>query len=172
MNATDCASKLLTFLEDYDLDGANIDFRDVSSFQNGAIEWITKFTLGLNDDKKASKYIFSHSVDIPLFDQSQYPMGDYSLIEKAVGQYIKFYNVRYWSSKSNFTTYKEFFSHGTSSVDALQKRGIPLSKIIIAKPSLYNATGYVRPDRLIHYYRKANAQLGWWGGAMFSPYIN
>jgi hypothetical protein len=51
------------------------------------------------------------------------------------------------------------------------QKGIPSNKIVIGKPSVYNATGYVRPNRLINYYRKANAELSWWGGAMFTPYI-
>jgi hypothetical protein len=61
---------------------------------------------------------------------------------------------------------------GALSVNSLSQSGILLSKIIVAKPSLYNATGFVRPNTLINYYRKANAELGWWGGAMFWPYIN
>ena len=61
---------------------------------------------------------------------------------------------------------------GTLSVANLAQKGIPLNKIVIAKPSLYNSTGFVRPEKLIQFYRKANSQLSWWGGAMFSPYID
>lgn len=132
---------------------------------------MTKFTLALKSSNN-SQYSLSHSVDVSLFNQSQYPMGDYTLIEKAVGQYINFYNIRYSSRESNFTNYKEIFSAGLLSVSGLSQRGIPINKIVVAKPSLYNITSFVRPDKLINYYRKANGQLGWWAGASFSPYIN
>jgi hypothetical protein len=105
LSATDCAGKLLSFIQTYDLDGANIDYQDVSSFQKGGIAWLTQFTLALNSNDNNTQYIFSHSVDASLFDRAKLPMGDYSLIEKAVGQYINFYNVRYSSSTLNFSSY-------------------------------------------------------------------
>jgi hypothetical protein len=169
LDAGDCASKLIAFLDDYGFDGANIDFQD--GISGDGIGWLTTFTLSLtaNDTKQ---YIFSHSVDIDFFDQAKYPTGDYSLIEKAVGKYINFYNIRYSSPKANFTSFKELFTMGTLSVTKLAKRGLPLNKIIISKPSLSNSTGYVPPGKLIYHFRKANAQLGWWGGAAFSPYLD
>lgn len=169
LDAADCASKLVAFLDDYGLDGANIDFQD--GISGDAIEWLTRFTLSVPVNA-TRQYIFSHSVDIDYFDQAQYPTGDYSLIEKAVGKNINFYNIRYVSPKANFTNYKEIFTMGTLSVAKLAKRGISLNKIIISKPSLYNSSGYVPPSRLIYHFRKANAQLGWWGGASFSPYLH
>ena len=123
------------FLDAYGFDGANIDFQDVLS--GDAIGWITIFTLSLNNNN-TKNYIFSHSVDIDFFDQIQYPTGDYSLIEKAVGNYINFYNIRYVSPKENFTTYKEIFTMGTLSVKGLVNKGILQNKIIIGKPSIYN----------------------------------
>lgn len=61
---------------------------------------------------------------------------------------------------------------GGLSVNSLVGKGIPLNKIVIGKPSLYNSSGFARPDSLINIYRKANAELNWWGGAMFYPYID
>jgi hypothetical protein len=135
LDAGECASELVAFLHDYGFDGANIDLQE--GISGDGIGWITRFTLSLNG-KNAKQYIFSHSVDIDLFDQKQNPTGDYTLIEKAVGKHIHFYNIRYVSLKSSFTNYKEIFSMGTLSVVGLAKRGFPLNKIIIGKPSLHN----------------------------------
>lgn len=169
LDAMDCAIKLVAFMDGFGFDGANIDFQE--GILGDGIGWITRFTLSLND-KNTKQYIFSHSVDIDLFDQKQYPTGDYTLIEKAVGKYINFYNIRYATPKGNFTNYKEIFAMGTLSVVGLAKKGFPLNKIIIGKPSLHNSSGYVPPGRLIYHFRKANAQFGWWGGAAFSPYLD
>jgi hypothetical protein len=116
--------------------------------------------------------IFSHTIQADIFDSVKYLHGDYSIIEKVVGQNIKFYNIKYYNSNSSLSSYKDIFTEGLFSVSNLAQRGIPANKIVIGKPSMYNATGFVRPNRLIHFYRRANAQLNWWGGAMFTPYIS
>ena len=80
MDAADCASKLSDFIETYGFDGANIDFKDLAPFQSEAIPWLTKFTLSLSSDNRNNRTIFSHSIDITLFDKALLPTGDYSLI--------------------------------------------------------------------------------------------
>lgn len=88
-----------------------------------------------------------------------------------MGKDIDFYNIRYATSKSNFTTYEEIFQSGANSVNNLVRKGVPINKIIIAKPSIFNQKGFTRPEKLLNFFKKANSALNWWGGVMFSPYI-
>jgi hypothetical protein len=93
----------------------------------------------------SSKIMVSHSIDVGLLDGGQYPTGDYSFVEKAVGKYIDFYNIRYVTAKSNFTTYEEIFQAGASSVNNLVRKGVPINKIVISKPAISTQRGFVRP---------------------------
>lgn len=172
LDPVNCSISLLSYIKDFGFDGVNIDFRDIVSFKGkGGLSWMTNFMLNIQSSNASSNIIVSHSIDVGLFDGGQYPTGDYSFIEKAVGKGIHFYNVRYVTAKSNFTSYDEIFQTGGSSVNTLIKKGVPTNKIVIAKPSVFNKIGFVRPNNLLRYFKRANLNLNWWAGAMFSPYI-
>jgi hypothetical protein len=146
LDPANCSISLLAYIKDYGFDGVNIDFRDVGSFKGkGGLSWMTNFMLNIQSSNVDSKIAVSHSIDVGLFDGGQYPTGDYSFIEKAVGRDIDFYNIRYATAKSNFTTYEEIFQSGVNSVNNLVRKGVPINKIIIAKPSTFNQKGFTRP---------------------------
>ena len=64
------------------------------------INWLTEFSLGLNQGKQ--DFMVTHTFDSRIFDASKYLQGDYSIIEKIAGKNIQFYNVRYHSPKGDF----------------------------------------------------------------------
>jgi len=61
---------------------------------------------------------------------------------------------------------------GKLSIISLAAKGIPINKMIIGKPSNCSVNGYIRPNILLQHFKTAHTDIGWWGGAMFTPYIS
>jgi hypothetical protein len=71
ISASECARSLSSFIDLYNFDGVNIDFRDKTAMKEGkGITWLTVFLLSLG---RVNNRVVSLSLDAELFDLARYP---------------------------------------------------------------------------------------------------
>jgi chitinase len=92
---TKTAQKLAQFVKDYDLDGVDVDYEDMTAMNsNKAEKWLITFQTELRR-QLPSPYIISHAPVAPWFTSANdYASGAYVKIHQAVGDTIDFYNVQ------------------------------------------------------------------------------
>ncbi|KAJ3054211.1 hypothetical protein HDU99_007825, partial [Rhizoclosmatium hyalinum] len=171
------ANQLADFVVNNLLDGADIDWEDNDSMNNGSGEaWLIKFTQTLRQRLPSPRYIISHAPQAPYFfeNKAQYPNGAYLTVHRAVGDLIDFYNVQFYNQGS--TDYEScgtllFNANGYftgTSLFEIAAKGVPLNKLVIGKPvtraGVVNS-GYMDPGTLSTCVSQAVAK-GWSGGVM------
>jgi chitinase len=174
-NPETIAEQLGKFVNDYELDGCDIDYEDNDAMEAGKGEdWLIKFTTKLRSiipDK-----IITHAPQGPYFKDDYYPKGGYVTVHKAVGDMIDFYNVQFYNQgNTQYNSYNELFisSSGFFSGTAVKQiiaKGVPSNKIVVGKPAAQADvmnTGYVSPSNLGTWTTRAFNELGWYAGVMF-----
>jgi hypothetical protein len=115
ISAQNCANALASFVDTYGFDGANLDFRDTQAFQEGKVlPWLTQFLLTLGHKQGRT---LSVTLNASLYNLSAYSTSDPAMIEKAVGDKIDFYALRYYGPTQAFSSYTEIFQEGAVSVE-------------------------------------------------------
>ena len=90
------ATNLAKFVNDYDLDGCDIDYEDNAAMEAGKGEaWLISFTTKLRS--LLPNKIISHAPQGPYFKNDYYPKGGYVTINQQVGNMIDFYNVQFYN---------------------------------------------------------------------------
>ncbi|KAG5640864.1 hypothetical protein DXG03_006806, partial [Asterophora parasitica] len=167
-NPVDLANNFAAFVKKYNLDGIDVDYEDFDAFNRGTAEaWIISFTRQLRVQLPAPTYIISHAPVAPWFVPNRWPGGGYLGIDKAVGSAIDWYNIQFYNQGQNeYTTCNNLLQTSSnvwpqSAVFQINKNGIPLSKIVIGKPTAGDASnGYIDPNTLAGCVGQAKNQ-GW-----------
>lgn len=93
-------------------------------------------------------------------------------LEKVVGDHIDYYVVKYYNDNRSYSSYVHLFQIGPQSVEQLAKRGIPLTKIVVGKPSNFSANGFVHGKTLIEWAKIAQKAMKWTTGIEVSPFVS
>lgn len=96
-----CAQKLATFVLENNLDGVNVDWKDLHSFiygtgENWMISFMTELRVHLPD------HVVCHTADSSYFKEESFTNGGYIAIHEAVGHLIDFYNVQYFQAAKTY----------------------------------------------------------------------
>ena len=109
ISASKCAQTLSAFIDSYNLDGVNIDFRDTEAMKDGkGITWLTVFILSLKRTKESKVFL---SLNAELFDLERYPINNPIPLEIALGSKIDYYIINYQQDESkHYDTYLSIFT--------------------------------------------------------------
>lgn len=140
---TSAAQTMAAWVQQYDLDGIDVDYEDFDAFNDGsAIAWLETFTTALRSALPAGQYIITHAPVAPWFSgKSVYPSGSYLDIDAKVGSMIDWYNVQFYNQgASEYTDCNGLLtsSGGTfpgTSVFEIAANNIDLNKLVIGKPA-------------------------------------
>ncbi|ORX37948.1 glycoside hydrolase superfamily [Kockovaella imperatae] len=175
VDPTQCATDLANWVQQYGLDGVDIDYEDMSAMNNDQAEsWIITFQQTLRQ-QLGDGYLISHAPVAPWFTSANvYAAGAYVNIWQTVGDTIDFLNLQFYNQGDIYTDCQSLiFDSGsdwpdTSVMQINSYAGVPLDKIVIGKPNSPNAAdnGYMSPDDLATCVSQAVNQ-GWNGGVMF-----
>lgn len=173
---TQTAQDLAAWVKQYNLDGVDVDYEDMTAMNNDQAEvWLITFQEELRRLLPAP-YLISHAPVAPWFTSGDnYPSGAYVDVHKKTGDGINFYNIQFYNQGSG--VYEDcdslIYDSGnswpdTSAMQINTYAGVPLDKIVIGKPLDAGAAsnGYVDETTLATCIAEAQA-LGWNGGVMF-----
>ncbi|ODO00677.1 hypothetical protein L198_03002 [Cryptococcus wingfieldii CBS 7118] len=175
-DAKTVAQDLAAFVQEYNLDGVDIDYEDMSAMNSAkAAAWIITLQTELRS-LLPSPYIISHAPVAPWFTSaSDYSDGSYVTVHQSVGDTIDFYSVQYYNqgddqyvSCDTLITNSGSEWPSTSVFELNSYSGIPLEKIVIGKPLDSSAAdnGFMSAADLAVCVAEAIAK-GWNGGVMF-----
>jgi chitinase len=174
-----CGHALGNFVLHNNLDGADVDWEDNTAMEDGkGEEWLISFTKALR--QIIPDHIVTHAPQAPYFKNEFYRNGAYMTVHKAVGDLINFYIIQFYNQgDSKYDNYDELFVHasgktfnGTALLE-IHKRGVPLKKLVVAKPILPNDatnTGYMPAHELGAAVDRAYQEHGWYGGVAHWQY--
>lgn len=176
------AQDLAAWVIQYGLDGVDIDYEDMTAFNNQLGEaWIITFQQTLRSLLPSGQYVISHAPVAPWFTSApDYAKGGYKTIHEQVGSGIDWYNVQYYNQGDDQyvdcnTLINESGSEwpGTSVMELNALVNIPLDKIVIGKPNNADAAsnGYMQGSSLAKCVAEAQQQ-GWNAGVMFWEWDN
>ncbi|TYJ54692.1 hypothetical protein B9479_004631 [Cryptococcus floricola] len=175
-DAKTVAQDLAAFVKQYNLDGVDIDYEDMSAMNSAqGAAWIVTLQTELRS-LLPSPYIISHAPVAPWFTSaSDYSDGAYVTVHQSVGDTIDFYSVQYYNqgddqyvSCDTLITNSGSEWPSTSVFELNSYTGIPLEKIVIGKPLDSSAAdnGFMSAADLAVCVAEAIAK-GWNGGVMF-----
>jgi len=150
----DVANALAAFVTQYGFDGVDIDYEDLDAFDNatGGEQWLITFTQALRKQLPQGQYLLTHAPLAPWFQPGHWGGGGYLAVHKAVGDLIDWYNVQYYSQKTEYTDCVTLFTKSSSawpqtSVFEMVASGIPIEKIVVGKPGTPHdeSEGYMDP---------------------------
>jgi hypothetical protein len=178
-NATECGLKLGDFVLNNNLDGADIDWEDNDAMDAGTGEqWLIDFTKALRS--KIPNHIVTHCPQAPYFKSEYYKNGGYITVNQQVGNLIDFYIIQFYNQgDSQYNTYQELFTSASgskfngTSLSEINKRGVPLQKLIVCKPITTGDatnTGWMSGSDLGAAVVKGYNELGWYGGVAHWQY--
>jgi len=163
---------------DFDLENFDTGFRAGGMSDTATVKWVADVT---NACRAAlgSGGIISHAPQGPYFG----PVGATNTWAGASGGYsgvyrqapsIDFFNVQFYNQGAQcYTDYNGLFVTSCSnfpetSVSAISKAGIPMSKIVVGKYVTQSdaSNGWVEPATLHQFFTQAGSQLGWHAGVM------
>lgn len=176
---TATANNLAAFVQQYGLDGADIDYEDFNAVnaQDGSAEnWLATFTQALRAQLPEGQYIITHAPVAPWFSPI-YASGAYLEVDQTVGSLIDWYNVQFYNQgTSEYTTCIGLLSTSSSTWPStalfqIAASGVPLNKLVIGKPATTADAnnGYMDPSTLAGCLGTAKAQ-GWDAGVMVWEY--
>ena len=142
--------------------------------------WLIQFTRAVRS--LVPNHIITHCPQAPYFKNEWYQNGAYVTIDKEVGDLIDFYIVQFYNQlDSEYNTYQQLFINASgdpfngTAVIQIANRGIPLNKIVVAKPitknDLYN-TGFVNQTDLGNWTLLAYQRYKWYGGVAHWQYFS
>ncbi|KAL7421192.1 hypothetical protein Q5752_004077 [Cryptotrichosporon argae] len=186
-NATDVARALAGYVQTTNYDGVDVDYQDFAAFDAGTAEpWLIAFQAELRA-QLGSDYLISHAPYAPWFDGTYFPSGGYAAVAAAAPD-IDFFAVKYYNASDLYADCSSLIynsslpaSNATSVVTALDAyagtallelpatAGVPLDRVVLGKPLLSTADGYMDATALAACYGAARS-AGWGGGLALDAY--
>ncbi|WP_114394929.1 glycosyl hydrolase family 18 protein [Oleisolibacter albus] len=163
-------SQLVGYVQQYGLDGIDIDFEDSGAFQAGATFDGTQFLIGLTRKLygalPSGKKIISHAPQPPYF----YSGWDYAYktIMQECGDAIAWLNVQYYNNP-DFQDPSYITGPSQGAVQGIMAIGVPAEKVVVGKPVGPNdaGSGYLPPDDIVHrIIQPLQQEIGSFGGMM------
>ncbi|KAI5999385.1 glycoside hydrolase family 18 protein [Pisolithus orientalis] len=176
---TTTANNLAAFVQEYGLDGVDVDYEDFNAMnaQDGSAEnWLSTFTQALRAQLPEGQYIITHAPVAPWFSPV-YASGAYLKVDQTVGSLIDWYNVQFYNQgTSEYTTCTGLLETSSSTWPStalfqIAASGVSLDKLVIGKPATTGdaSNGYMDPSTLAGCLSTAKAQ-GWDAGVMVWEY--
>ncbi|EJU00710.1 glycoside hydrolase [Dacryopinax primogenitus] len=179
---TDTANTIAAWVQQYDLDGIDVDYEDFTAMnaQDGSAEaWLTTFTQALRAQLPAGQYLLTHAPVAPWFcGTAKYSSGAYVTVNNNVGSLIDWYNVQFYNQgTSEYTTCAGLLTQSSTSwpnsalFQINTNGGVALNKLIIGKPAntADASNGYMDTTILAGCVQQAQS-MGWSGGVMTWEY--
>ncbi|KZP01089.1 carbohydrate-binding module family 5 protein [Calocera viscosa TUFC12733] len=177
---TDTANTIAAWVQEYDLDGVDVDYEDFTAMNDGTAEaWLITFTTALRAQLPAGSYLLTHAPVAPWFcGTANYTNGAYIAVDESVGNLIDWYNVQFYNQgTSEYTTCEGLLTESSSTwpnsalFQISSSGGVDLNKLIIGKPAntADASNGYMDTTTLAGCVQQAQAQ-GWSGGVMTWEY--
>lgn len=175
---TDTANTFAAWVQEYDLDGIDVDYEDFNAFDAGTAEaWLVTFTTQLRNQLPASDYIITHAPVAPWFSPNYWTNGGYIQVDSEVGDLINWYNIQFYNQGSTeYTTCAGLLTNSSSTwpesaLFQIAASGVPLDKLVIGKPATTGdaSTGYMSTSTLATCVEQAKGQ-GWDAGVMVWEY--
>ncbi|EED77817.1 hypothetical protein POSPLDRAFT_94833 [Postia placenta Mad-698-R] len=175
---TDTANTFAAWVQEYDLDGIDVDYEDFDAFDAGTAEaWLVTFTTQLRNQLPASDYIITHAPVAPWFSPNYWTNGGYIQVDSEVGDLINWYNIQFYNQGSTeYTTCAGLLTNSSSTwpesaLFQIAASGVPLDKLVIGKPATTGdaSTGYMSTSTLATCVEQAKGQ-GWDAGVMVWEY--
>ncbi|KAH8112366.1 glycoside hydrolase family 18 protein [Phellopilus nigrolimitatus] len=179
-DAVDTANTIAAWVKQYDLDGVDIDYEDLSAMDKGdgsAETWLSNFTTQLRTQLPQGQYLLTHAPLAPWFSPGQFGGGAYLTVDKNVGSLIDWYNVQFYNQgSSEYTTCSGLLTTSSSTwpktaLFQIAASGIDQDKLVIGKPATSSdaSNGYIAPATLATCVSQAKSQ-GWNAGVMVWEY--
>ncbi|KAF7972364.1 hypothetical protein HWV62_18154 [Athelia sp. TMB] len=174
---TQTAQNLAAWVQEYDVDGVDVDFEDLQAFDAGtgsAENWLITFTKELRSLLPEGQYIISHAPLAPWFQGGgRWGGGGFLKVDSSVGSLIDFYNVQFYNQgTTEYTTCAGLLTASSSAwpntaLFQIAAAGVSENKLVIGKPATAAdaSNGYVDPGTLASCVSQAASQ-GWKGGVM------
>ena len=170
---TTCGTKFGQFILDNNFDGGDVDWEDNQAMNRGTGEqWLIDFTIAVR--KVIPNHILSHCPQAPYFKNEYYVHGGYKTVHDKVGSLIDFYMLQCYNQvDSRYDSYTELFISASgvdfngTAVKQIASRGVPLNKLVVAKPILTSDatnTGWVKQTDLGRWAVQAYDEFKWYGG--------
>jgi len=179
----DIADDLETYINTYNLDGIDVDIEAPQLFP-----MITQLTNYLGQ-KWNGTHMITHAPQSANFSDNKGASTDYFTVYKGCGQYIDLLNVQFYNQGCKHETYEDIFVPFTvqcwniawisTGYDSQAPLGsvIPLDKIIVGKPICLppcpygGGNGFVDPNTLGQWFKRANDEIGWSTGLMIWAHV-
>lgn len=147
--------QLVGYVEQYDLDGIDIDFEDTAAFQSGAsfsgTQFLIDLTQQLHQALPRGKRVITHAPQAPYF--GSYCNYAYNTILEACAGDIAWLNMQYynnpgWQEPSYITGTQPGSVQGIINLDI---SGLTGDKVVVGKPVGSNdaSSGYLSPDEIV-----------------------
>ncbi|CCM01821.1 uncharacterized protein FIBRA_03889 [Fibroporia radiculosa] len=175
---TDTANTFAAWVQEYDLDGIDVDYEDFDAMDAGTAEaWLVTFTTQLRAQLPAGDYIITHAPVAPWFSPNYWINGGYLTVDSEVGSLIDWYNIQFYNQGSTeYTTCSGLLTNSSSTwpesaLFQIASSGVTLDKLVIGKPATTGdaSTGYMSPSTLAECVEEAQEE-GWDAGVMVWQY--
>ncbi|KAG6813169.1 hypothetical protein H0H92_013576 [Tricholoma furcatifolium] len=172
------ANTFAAWVQEYDLDGIDVDYEDFTAFNGGTAEaWLISFTTQLRSQLPEGDYIITHAPVAPWFSPNMWTGGGYLYVDSQVGSLIDWYNVQFYNQGSTeYTTCDGLLteSSGTwpeSALFQIAANGVDEDKLVIGKPATSSdaSTGFMDTATLASCVKQAQSE-GWDAGVMVWQY--
>ncbi|EIM90755.1 glycoside hydrolase [Stereum hirsutum FP-91666 SS1] len=181
-SATTLATTMGQWVLDYDVDGIDIDYEDLSAFDAGtgsAENWLISFTQTIRTLLPQGQYIVTHAPLAPWFAPNVWGGGGYLKVHSSVGSLIDWYNVQFYNQGvSEYTTCSGLLTTSSSTwpetaLFQIVANGVESDKLVIGKPATTAdaSNGYIDPSTLATCVSQAKSS-GWDAGVMVWQYPN
>jgi len=187
-DAFSLGQQVAQWAQEQHLDGVDFDLENIAAgFTVGGlsddqtVQWIVDATSGAVS-VFGSEGIISHAPQAPYFGPiggSAWPgqSGGYTGVAQKAGSNVTFYNVQFYNQGGScYTTYQGIFTSSASdcgvfpgtSVAEINSQGVPLSQIVVGKPTMTNeaSNGYVDGNTLGGFVSQASGDINWNTGVM------
>ncbi|PCH44329.1 glycoside hydrolase family 18 protein [Wolfiporia cocos MD-104 SS10] len=175
---TTLAQTFAAWVQEYDLDGIDVDYEDFDAFDAGTAEaWLVTFTTELRSLLPAGDYILTHAPVAPWFSPTMWTNGGYIEVDSQVGDLIDWYNVQFYNQgTTEYTTCAGLLNESSSTwpesaLFQISANGVSLDKLVIGKPATTGdaSSGYMSPSTLATCVEDAQGE-GWDAGVMVWQY--